>query len=34
MQTTINAPHDGKVTEILVKPGETVEPKDLLLTLG
>lgn len=29
MQTTVNASIDGKVKEILVKPGETVEPKDL-----
>jgi pyruvate carboxylase len=33
MQTTINAPADGKVKDILVKPGETVEPKDLLVVL-
>ncbi|WP_035957779.1 pyruvate carboxylase [Bryobacter aggregatus] len=34
MQTTVNAPIDGTVKEILVKPGETVEPKDLLVILG
>lgn len=33
MQTTVNAPGDGKVKEVLVKPGETVEPKDLLVVL-
>ena len=33
MQTTINAPADGKVKEVFVKPGETVEPKDLLVVL-
>ncbi len=33
MQTTVNAPADGKVKEVLVKPGETVEPKDLLVVL-
>ena len=33
MQTTVNAPADGKVKEVFVKPGETVEPKDLLVVL-
>lgn len=33
MQTTVTAPQDGKVKEILVRTGETVEPKDLLLVL-
>jgi pyruvate carboxylase len=33
MQTTVNAPHDAKVKEVLIKPGETVEPKDLLIVL-
>jgi pyruvate carboxylase len=33
MQTTVNAPQDGKVKEILVRTGETVEPKDLLIVL-
>lgn len=34
MQTTVNAPADGTVQEVLVKVGETVEPKDLLVLLG
>jgi pyruvate carboxylase len=33
MQTTVNSPVDGKVKEVLVKTADTVEPKDLLLTL-
>ncbi|MDX2266486.1 MAG: pyruvate carboxylase [Bryobacter sp.] len=33
MQTTVTAPQDGKIKEILVRTGETVEPKDLLLIL-
>lgn len=33
MQTTVNSPVEGKVKEILVKTGKTVEPKDLLATL-
>jgi pyruvate carboxylase len=33
MQTTVTAPHDAKVKEILVRTGETVEPKDLLVVL-
>ncbi len=33
MQTTVTAPNDGTVKEILVKTGETVEPKDLLVIL-
>jgi pyruvate carboxylase len=34
MQTTVNAPADGIVQEVLVKVGETVEPKDLLIVLS
>jgi pyruvate carboxylase len=33
MYTTIPAPADGVVDELFVKPGDTVEGKDLLLTL-
>jgi pyruvate carboxylase len=33
MQTTIYAPCDGLVDEILVPVGETVESKDLLMRL-
>ena len=33
MQSTIYAPIEGKVTEILVKPGDQVEAKDLLAVI-
>ncbi len=33
MQTTVSAPIDGVVEELLVSVGETVESKDLLLKL-
>jgi pyruvate carboxylase len=33
MQTTIYAPEDGIVAEILVKVGDSVESKDLLLKM-
>jgi pyruvate carboxylase len=33
MQTTVSAPLDGVVEEILVNIGDTVESKDLLLKL-
>ena len=33
MQSTIYAPRDGKVTEVLVEPGMQVEAKDLLVVL-
>jgi pyruvate carboxylase len=33
MQTTIYAPADGIIEEIHVQPGETVEPRDLLVTM-
>jgi pyruvate carboxylase len=33
MQTSINAPVAGRVTKLLVQPGQTVEPKDLLLVI-
>ena len=33
MQTTIYAPADGLVEEIHVQPGDTVESRDLLITL-
>lgn len=33
MQTTIAAPVDGQVREILVAPGQRVEPKDLLVVI-
>ena len=34
MQTTVYAPVDGKILEKLVKSGDQVEAKDLLLVLG
>ncbi len=34
MQTTVNASIDGKVMGLLVKTGETVEPKDLLAAIS
>ena len=33
MQTTVYAPVDGAIRELLVAVGETVETKDLLLTI-
>ena len=33
MQSTIYAPLDGKVVEVLVGPGEQVEAKDLLVVI-
>ena len=33
MQTTVYAPVGGKVTQMLVQPGENVEAKDLLLVI-
>jgi pyruvate carboxylase len=33
MQTTVNAPVGGRITQLLVAPGQTVEPKDLLLVI-
>ena len=33
MQSTIHAPADGRVSEVLVSPGDQVEAKDLLLRL-
>ncbi len=32
METTIHAKRDGAVEEVLVKPGDVVHAKDLLLT--
>lgn len=34
MQTSIYAPFDGQVADVLVAPGETVEAKDLLIRMG
>ena len=34
MQTTVSAPMAGKVTRVMVKAGQTVEPKDLLVEIG
>ncbi len=34
MQTTLYAPQDGKVKELLVKVGDSVEAKDLLAVIG
>ena len=34
MQSTVYAPAGGKVTEMLVQPGQHVEAKDLLLTIS
>jgi biotin carboxyl carrier protein len=34
MQTTVYAPIDGKVTELLVQVGHTVDAKDLLAVIG
>jgi pyruvate carboxylase len=33
MQTTVSAPAGGRVARLLVGPGQTVEPKDLLLVI-
>jgi pyruvate carboxylase len=33
MQTTVSSPVAGKVTKILVQPGQSVEPKDLLVVI-
>jgi pyruvate carboxylase len=33
MQTTVAAPVAGKITQRLVQPGQSVEPKDLLLVI-
>jgi pyruvate carboxylase len=34
MQSTVYAPVAGKVTQLLVRPGQHVEAKDLLLSIG
>jgi biotin carboxyl carrier protein len=34
MQTTIYAPTDGTVKQMLVQVGDTVEAKDLLVVIG
>jgi pyruvate carboxylase len=34
MQTTVYAPMDGKVQELLVQIGDTVEAKDLLAVIA
>ena len=34
MQTTVNAPIAGKVKRLAVQPGQTVEPKDLLVEIA
>lgn len=34
METTVNAEADGKVTEVLVSPGTTVQTGDLLVAIG
>jgi pyruvate carboxylase len=34
METALHAPHDGKVTELLVAPGAQIDAKDLLLVIG
>lgn len=33
METTIKAPHDGKVTHIYVKAGDLLQSQDLLMEL-
>jgi len=33
MQSTVYAPVGGRVTQVLVQPGQHVEAKDLLLTI-
>ena len=33
MQTTVYAPVAGTVADVLVSPGQTVETKDLLVTI-
>jgi pyruvate carboxylase len=33
MQTSVTAPIGGKVTKLLVSPGQSVEPKDLLAVI-
>ncbi|MEZ5360811.1 MAG: biotin/lipoyl-containing protein [Bryobacterales bacterium] len=33
MQSTVCAPASGKVADVLVKPGDQVEAKDLLVVL-
>jgi biotin carboxyl carrier protein len=34
MQSTVYAPVGGKVTQVLVQPGQHIEAKDLLLVIG
>ena len=34
METAVRAESDGKVTEVLVKPGQQVDAKDLLIVLS
>jgi pyruvate carboxylase len=34
MQTNIYAPLDGRVVKLLVSPGQSVEPKDLIVAIG
>ncbi len=34
METTISAPRDGKVLELLIGPGQPVDAKDLLAVIG
>jgi pyruvate carboxylase len=34
METTIAAPRDGKVLELLIGPGQPVDAKDLLAVIG
>lgn len=34
METAVRAPRDGKVVEMFVRPGETIEAKQLLAVLG
>ena len=33
METALHAPRDGKVTEILVSPGQPIDARDLLMRL-
>lgn len=34
METALHAPHDGKIAEVLVNPGNQIDAKDLLVVFG
>jgi pyruvate carboxylase len=33
METSLSAPRDGKINEVLVSPGQPVDAKDLLIVM-